>query len=80
VTAPLFSRQPWLITADAIQTMAAQTVAFLDAHVRLPERESHPLLSVEDGVATILIHGPLMRQPDLSSVLLLRRHGHERCG
>jgi signal peptide peptidase SppA len=70
VTAPLFSRQPWLITADAIQAMAAQTAAFLDAHVRLPERESHPLLSVEDGVATILIHGPLMRQPDLFSVLL----------
>lgn len=70
MTAPLFSRQPWLITADAIQAMAAQTAAFLDAHVRLPERESHPLLSVEDGVATILIHGPLMRQPDLFSVLL----------
>lgn len=50
--------------------MAAQTAAFLDAHVRLPERESHPLLSVEEGVATILIHGPLMRQPDLFSVLL----------
>lgn len=70
MTAPIFSRQPWLITADAIQTMAAQTAAFLDAHVRLPEPEIHPLLAVEDGVATIRIHGPLMRQPDLFSVLL----------
>jgi len=66
----LLSRQPWLITTDAMQAMANQAVAFFDARVKLPERDSNPLLSVENGIASVRVHGPLMRQPDLFSVLL----------
>lgn len=66
----LFARQPWLITTDAMQAMATQAVAFFDARLKLPERESNPLLSVENGIASVRVHGPLMRQPDLFSVLL----------
>jgi signal peptide peptidase SppA len=66
----LFASQPWLITADAMQAMANQAVAFFDTRVKLPERESNPLLSVENGIASVRVHGPLMRQPDLFSVLL----------
>ena len=66
----LFARQPWLITTEAMQAMATQAVAFFDARLNLPERESNPLLSVEGGIASVRIHGPLMRQPDLFSVLL----------
>jgi signal peptide peptidase SppA len=66
----LFSRQPWLITSEAMHSMAAQAVAFFDARLTLPEPSSNPLLSVEDGVGIIRIHGPLMRDPDLISSLL----------
>ena len=66
----LLSRQPWLITTDAMHSMAAQTVAFFDSRLTLPESSSNQLLSVEDGVGLIRIHGPLMRDPDLISSLL----------
>jgi len=66
----LFARQPWLITTEAMQSMATQAVAFFDARLKLPERESNPVLSVENGIASVRVHGPLMRQPDLFSVLL----------
>ena len=66
----LFSRQPWLITSEAMHSMAAQAVAFFDARLTLPEPSSNPLLSVEDGIGIIHIHGPLMRDPDLISSLL----------
>ena len=66
----LLSRQPWLITSEAMHSMAAQAVAFFDARLTLPEPSSNPLLSVEDGVGIIRIHGPLMRDPDLISSLL----------
>jgi signal peptide peptidase SppA len=66
----LFARQPWLITTEAMQAMATQAVAFFDTRLNLPERESNPLLSVENGIASVRVRGPLMRQPDLFSVLL----------
>jgi signal peptide peptidase SppA len=66
----LLSRQPWLITSEAMHSMAAQAVAFFDARLTLPEPSSNPLLSVEDGIGIIRIHGPLMRDPDLISSLL----------
>jgi len=66
----LLSRQPWLITSEAMHSMAAQAVAFFDARLTLPKPSSNPLLSVEDGVGIIRIHGPLMRDPDLISSLL----------
>ncbi len=66
----LLSRQPWLITSEAMHSMAAQAMAFFDARLTLPEPSSNPLLSVEDGVGIIRIHGPLMRDPDLISSLL----------
>jgi len=53
-----------------MHSMAAQAVAFFDARLTLPEPSSNPLLSVEDGIGIIRIHGPLMRDPDLISSLL----------
>ena len=66
----LLSRQPWLITSEAMQSMAAQASAFFDARLTLPEATENPLLTVEDGVGIVRIHGPLMRDPDLISTLL----------
>ena len=66
----LLSRQPWLITTDAMQGMVAQAVAFFDARIQLPDASRNALLSVSDGIGIIDLHGPLMRQPDLISSLL----------
>jgi len=66
----LLSRQPWLITSEAMQSMAAQAAAFFDARFSLPEAAENPLLTMEDGVGIIRLHGPLMRDPDLISTLL----------
>jgi signal peptide peptidase SppA len=66
----LLSRQPWLITTDAMQGMVAQAVAFFDARIQLPDASRNALLAVVDGIGIIDLHGPLMRQPDLISSLL----------
>ena len=66
----LLSRQPWLITSEAMQSMAAQAAAYFDARFSLPESAENPLLTMEDGVGIIRLHGPLMRDPDLISTLL----------
>lgn len=43
-----------------MHSMAAQAVAFFDARLTLPEPSSNPLLSVDDGVGIIRVHGPLI--------------------
>lgn len=53
-----------------MQSMAAQAAAFFDARLSLPESAENPLLTMEDGVGIIRLHGPLMRDPDLISTLL----------
>jgi len=53
-----------------MQSMAAQAAAFFDARFSLPEAAENPLLTMEDGVGIIRLHGPLMRDPDLISTLL----------
>lgn len=53
-----------------MQSMAAQAAAYFDARFSLPEAAENPLLTMEDGVGIIRLHGPLMRDPDLISTLL----------
>ena len=64
------SRKPWLITPDALSVMASQAVAFFDGRTSLPEKQTNPLLSVEQGVGVIALQGPLMRHPDLFARVL----------
>jgi signal peptide peptidase SppA len=66
----IFRKQPWLITPDALETMASSQLAFLDHPSSLQTKESHPLLSVEDGIGVISICGPMLRRPDPLSVLI----------
>lgn len=64
------TRKPWLITPDALSVMASQAVAFFDGRTTLPEKQSSPLLSVEQGVGVIALQGPLIRHPDLFARVL----------
>ena len=66
----LLRRQPWLIAPEALLAMATKAFGFFDNQVKLPEPSGNPLLSVEDGVGIISLHGPMMRNPDLISRLL----------
>lgn len=55
----LLSRQPWLITSEALTAMASQAVAFFDRETAPPEPPENPRLAVEDGVGIIRLRGPL---------------------
>ena len=67
----LLRREPWLITPEALRAMAAKAIGFFDNRNALQDPPRNPLLSVEDGVGIISLHGPMMRSPDLISRLLL---------
>jgi signal peptide peptidase SppA len=51
--------------------MATKAIGFFDNRSALPEPLINPLISVEDGVGIIVLHGPMMRNPDFISRLLL---------
>ena len=50
--------------------MASKAFGFFDNQIKLPEPAGNSLLTVEDGVGIISLHGPMMRNPDLISRLL----------
>jgi signal peptide peptidase SppA len=58
------TRQPWLIAPDALDHFAARATAFSLGQLRQEPPPSHPLLTIEDGVGIVSIHGPLIRRPD----------------
>ena len=43
-------------------------------------RQSNPLLSVEDGIGTVSIDGPILRKPDIFARVLLGATGSEEIG
>ncbi len=65
-----FCKQPWLITSEALEAMASSTLAFMDNPPSLERKEPHPLLSIENGIGVISISGPMLRRPDLFSILI----------
>lgn len=66
----LLQRQPWLIAPEALRAMATKAVGFFESQIKLPEPAGNPLLSVDQGVGIISLHGPLIRNPDLISRVL----------
>jgi signal peptide peptidase SppA len=59
------SRQPWLITPEALDHFAARTTAFATGQLFQDDPPTHPLLSIEDGVGIVSLDGPLIRRPGL---------------
>ena len=52
--------------------MALVARSFNDRGVALPQpRQSNPLLSVEDGIGTVSIDGPILRKPDVFARVLM---------
>lgn len=66
----LLLKQPWLITPDAFRAMAAAVGKFFEGNASLPSLTRSELLSVENGVGVVAMHGPMIRKPDLFSQIL----------
>ena len=53
--------------------MAHASAAFHDRQAQLPgQAPTHELLSVEDGIGTVAIEGPILRKPDLFARIVFR--------
>ena len=59
------TRQPWLITPEALDHFAARATAFGDGQLFKDDPPAHSLLSIEDGVGIVSLNGPLIRRPGL---------------
>ena len=70
---PVFlQNSEWLIQPEALHAMAAASRSFLDRGAALPQPgQSSPLLSVEDGIGTVSIEGPILRKPDIFARVLM---------
>ena len=77
----LQSNSEWLIQPEALRSMAAASRSFLDRGATLPQSfQSSPLLSVEDGIGTVSIEGPILRKPDVFDRVLLGATDSEEIG
>lgn len=61
----LRSRQPWLITPEALDHFAARTAAFATGQLFRDDPPTHPLLDIDDRIGIVRLHGPLIRRPSL---------------
>jgi len=71
VNLTLLQKQPWLISPEALGAMVIATRSFFDQKPELPDRQTSPCLSVENGVGVISITGPMLRNPDIFDRIIL---------
>jgi signal peptide peptidase SppA len=70
-----------LIQPDALRSMALAVRSFRDRGTALPKPDqSNQLLSVEDGIGTVAIEGPILRKPSLFARVLMGASGSEEIG
>jgi signal peptide peptidase SppA len=78
---PLLQSREWLIQPDALRSMALAVSAFNDRGNPLPPpRPQSPLLTVEGGIGSVSIEGPILRKPDLFARVLMGATGSEEIG
>ena len=79
---PVFlSTREWLIQPEALHAMALAARSFQDRGAALPDaRSAAPLLTVEDGIGTVSIEGPILRKPDAFSRILFGATDSEAIG
>ena len=77
----LLQNSDWLIQPEALRSMALVARSFNDRGAALPQpRQSNPLLSVEDGIGTVSIDGPILRKPDVFARVLMGATSSEDIG
>jgi signal peptide peptidase SppA len=79
VNSLLLQNREWLIQPEALRSMAAASASYRGGP--LPQSDSsNPLLSVEDGIATISIEGPILRKPGLFARVIMGATDSEEIG
>jgi signal peptide peptidase SppA len=63
-------KQPWLITPEAFGVIYSAAQSFFKEGVSTTLRAESQLLSVEGGVGTVVLRGPMMRNPDVIDQLV----------
>ena len=77
----LLSTREWLIQPEALEAMALAARSFQDRGATLPgTRPATPLLTVEDGIGTVAIEGPILRKPDAFARILFGATDSEAIG
>lgn len=63
-------KQPWLITPEAFGVIYSAAQSFFKEGVPTTLRAQSQLLSVEGGIGTVVLRGPMMRNPDVIDQLV----------
>jgi signal peptide peptidase SppA len=63
-------KQPWLITPEAFGVIYSAAQSFFKEGVPTTLRTQSQLLSVEAGIGTVVLRGPMMRNPDVIDQLV----------
>jgi hypothetical protein len=81
VNSLLLQNREWLIQPDALRSMIAAADSFRAlGNPVVRDQASSSLLSVEDGVATVSISGPIIRKPDIFARVLMGATDSEEIG
>jgi len=64
----LRSRQPWLITSEALDHFVARTAAFATGQIFREDPPSHPLLDIDERIGIVHLHGPLSTEDAITAV------------
>jgi signal peptide peptidase SppA len=79
VNPDILQNSEWLIQPEALRSMAAASRSYRGGALPQPDT-SNPLLSVEDGIATISIEGPILRKPGLMARVIMGATDSEEIG
>jgi signal peptide peptidase SppA len=78
---PLLLPGDWLIQPEALRSMALAVRAFNERGGPLPQsRPQSPLLTVQDGIGSVSIEGPILRKPNLFARVLMGATGSDEIG
>jgi signal peptide peptidase SppA len=79
VNPDILQNSEWLIQPEALRSMAAASRSYRGGALPQPD-SSNPLLSVDDGIATISIEGPILRKPGLFARVIMGATDSEEIG